>query len=335
MRVLIIHPTNNYNCGDTLTYLGAVSLLAKAVGRENLNLAQFDMTRAAAEPLYLREYDFGRVDVVAMAGAPWLWIDCAQQNKYRILFDARQRFPHARFIALGLGSMFQRHISEHLTNGGKDHFFNSPADCERLTTLYRSFQLIATRDCMARHIFERLGVSCYDTFDSSIFAQSFRRTCKGERAVLFFYDAGRIFGGKFLDFPAHQYLDAQLQWAAENKADIFVNCPEDGEVLTARGIPYEISVDLEYLAEQFCQYNRMLSGRVHMAVLGKLAGIPDVTLLPIDTRYLTATRLGIVPQFVGQPYIHPQDELTFSWEAVEQEEGRLVEMLRNALGVST
>lgn len=101
-------------------------------------------------------------------------------------------------------------------------------------------------------------------------------------------------------------------------------------ILEQKGLDAYLVNNLDCAANILGGFDEVFSARIHMAILAKLVGVPTVTMLPFDTRYLTATRFGIPPTFVGDQgdYPHPDDGRV--WDAVN-ERHELIVAIREAL----
>lgn len=338
-RTLIIHPTGDYNCGDKLTFLGAKSLLTQAAGgSQYVDVLQFDYERAEIESdTYASEYGWRQVDLIVLAGSPWIWNECHKSKKYKILSDACRRWPNAKKIALGLGSSLSHKDFEDVYYGaGAQHDFFKDINCMKsLHDVYSKFDLIVVRDLLAKRIFDELRLSSIDTFDTSVYAyrplsKKFNEhTLPREKKVCFFYDPAHGLSREDLLFSARDYHKKQLDWLEQNDAEIYVNALEDGFILGDR--PYNFSVDAQFLFHYFMQCKEMLSGRVHMAMLGFLAGIPKITVLPVDSRFMTVLKFPIDVEYVGNAFNLPKIEIDKSWDNIFREENRLVKCIQEVL----
>jgi hypothetical protein len=337
LRAIITHPNHDGNCGDLITYYGTKALLTKALGgSQYLDVVQWDEGRAHRElETYTSQFCWGEdIDIIALAGSPWLWHNCHEQSKYRILSDAVKRWPGAKKVALGLGSCFPRNACEYFDLGDFEHFWGE--SIPEVKRLFGQFDYILTRDKLAEDLFDQAGIKARYTYDTSLYSSHIigKRENKGNKKVLFFYDPSKGVSLEALPFRIDDYIDYQLQWAKDNNADIYCNSPGDKERLLERGIQGSFSVDLSFLSSKLVEYDEMLTGRVHMGVLGYLSGIPNITLLPVDSRFMTVLKAGINIHFIGDffPY-ETIDAAKDIWADVQKEEARIVQELKAALEV--
>lgn len=336
-RALIIHPNNDYNCGDQLTFLGAKSLLSKALGgSQNLDVLQFDILRCERESdTYISQYHWGQVDLIVLAGSPWLWNCCEGSIKYKWLIDALARYPEAKVVGLGVGSCFGKNTYQNIRYEKIDnYFFNAPERQIALKKIYDRFNYVLVRDAFAKYILNRCDIQCKYSYDTSIFSYNKIGIGKsvGNKKVLFFYNPLKGLSKNALDFDGEEYNKYQMQWARENNADIFVNDGIEADYLKRHGLESSFSVDLDFMRNKFTEYDAMLSGRVHMAVLGFLAGIQNITLMPVDTRYMTALKFGINLKFIGSEFNSDAVDIASDvWSDIKKQEDIIVKELRNAI----
>jgi len=339
-RALILHANNDYNSGDLLTYWGTKYLLTKALqGAQNLDIVQFDMIRAHdTEPkTYIKEYAWGDIDIIVLAGSPWIWNTCDKSKKYKLLTDALKRWPKAKVIGLGIGSCFSNEVYRNMRQDEVDrYFFNDPTRKQRLHDIYKRFNYILVRDNFAKYILERCNVKSTYSYDTSIFAHHRfgKSKYKGQRKkrALFFYKPDDGISKNCLNFKASEYIQFQLDWAKKYNADIYCNGVGEKIFLEDKGIKASFSVDLDFLSSKFTEYNDLLSGRVHMAILGFMTGIPNITLLPIDTRFMTVLKFGITLKFVGHSFNYsPIKVAPAIWKDINKEEVKIIKGIRNAI----
>ena len=337
-RTLIIHPNDDYNCGDQLTYYGTKSLLTQAVGGSKyLDVVQFDWRRAISERnTYVNEFNWGQIDLIVLAGSPWLWNVCEESDKYKLLFDACKRWPDAKKVALGVGSCFSEKSFNGIYYGPDNYFFNHLPRQIALFELYNQFDVIVVRDLLAKFIFDKLEIETINTFDTSIYSYrtiGLNRISNGNHKVLFFYNPQFGVSAEELEFNNDDYINFQLDWAVKNNASIFVNSLEDIIELNARNIAASFSVDLKFLFAQLSECDELLTGRVHMGILGKLAGVSNITVLPVDTRFLTAAKFDINIHYIGKTYDYPKPTMVPTWENIFSEELNLVNIIKTKLGI--
>ena len=338
-RALIIHENNDMNCGDQITFLGTKSLLTKALGGpEYLDIVQFDFNRAKAEEdNYIREFNWGRIDIVALAGSPWLWHKCGESQKYKFIFDAVERYPKAKKIALGLGSCHSLDMFNRTKENEVSWIFDDDKKCAKTIGVFDDFDYILVRDSFAQIIFYHMGISdikyCTDTsaYAYNFLGRNMSHKSTGKKA-LWFYDPTKGLSRGSLPADPREYIDYQLQWAKDNDADIYYNHVDEGIILRERNIAASFSVDLHYLFGRLACYDEILSGRIHMAILGFLAGVPDITVLPVDSRYLTTLKFGIKHHFIGPDWEHESESIPDNvWKNILQEEKQIVSELNTIL----
>jgi len=336
-RALIIHPNNFYNIGDRITFLGAKALLTKAVGDpKKLDVVQFDMKRALAElDTYVSQYNWGDVDIIALAGSPWIWNTCERTPKYKLIYDAIKRYPNAKKIALGVGSCFSYTTYHNIRYGKNDiYFFNAPERKLILHQLYDKFDYILVRDKFAQWLLEQCNIDSNYTYDTSAYSYKYiqRRNIQGKKKVLFFYDPSKGVSKQSLGCDADEYISYQIDWAKKNKADIYCNCCGGKSTLDKRGVKGTFTVDLDFMSKKFTEYDEMLTGRIHMGVLGFISGIRNITTLPVDTRFMTTLKFGMKPKFIGDEWKYDKEVVEKRiWNDIYKEEQKITNSLRKII----
>lgn len=336
-RALILHPNDFYNIGDRITFLGTKALLTKALGGfDMLDVVQFDMRRSIDEiDTYVSQYNWGDIDIIALAGSPWLWNVCERSDKYKLVFDAFKRYPKAKKVALGIGSCFSRECYHNIRYGQEDIFFFNVEERKLiLNQLYGQFDYVLVRDKFAQWILEQCKIKSNYTYDTSAYAYAYlgKKVNQGHKKVLFFYDPIKGVSNKNLGFNVDRYIDYQIDWAKQNKADIYCNSDGDKNTLDALGVQGTFSVDLDFLSNKFVEYDEMLTGRVHMGVLGFISNVPDITVLPVDSRFMTTLKFGIKQKFIDTKWDYSEEGVSDSiWVDIYKEEKKIVDSLREVL----
>ena len=283
MRVLCIHPNSDYNIGDLMTLWGTKYLMRRAF--DDVEFLQFDTRRAEEEiETYVPQYNWGDdVDVILLAGSPWIGVN-GDDPQRRMVFQALERWPRAAKIALGVGSMMSH------TRMGEGNFTGVHAD------FLACFDLVVVRDILAKQILAEQRIDSVLQYDTSIYARFCLQAAEPVpgRAILVYYDP--LANDVFAHAPAdvwNAHVDYQLAWADSNDADVYVVTSGDKGSLSEKGIPGRFVCDLEWLATRFSTTEKVLSGRVHQAILAKIMGSPQVACLPVDSRFLTVLNIGI------------------------------------------
>lgn len=292
MRVMCIHPRDDYNIGDLMTFYGARYLLRKAFGE--VEYCQFDTRRAEREfETYVPEFNWGgNVDMILLAGSPWLGAN-PDDMKLQWLVQAKQRWPSAKTVALGIGA-FYRHSSivarDYSKPGGEGGEEMGVADC------FRDFSLVVVRDSFAEGFLVSSGVPCMFYYDTSIF--SFQQLWPGKqdrsKDVLIFADPMKADAWDHMPaFVWERYVDYQVRWATRRKAEVYAISSGDQATAQKNLLPSHMVNDLEWMALQLARARHILTPRVHQAILASIMGCPSVGLMPLDSRFLTAMNVGV------------------------------------------
>jgi len=332
MRVLCLHPNNNNNIGDQLTYLGTKYLLKRALG--DIEFVQFDIQRCEREfDTYIPEFDWGPVDLIVLAGSPWVGTTNAG-GKHRMLQQAIQKFPDAKRLGLGLGS-FCSHDS--LMN--REKIFN--ADVAKSLQIFKNFNLILTRDYIAHDVLEFAGVQNVLTFDTSVYAKHYSKgdSKKTDKTALVYYDPFlRDVWSHLSREEWNRYIDYEIEISNKHNPDIFgVSVDERQSAKDHLNKDLHFVADIEWMAKKISTYKTVYSGRVHQAILAKIMGVEEVYIMPVDSRFLTATNVGIpryekcVGRFKEVPVKAPQRTCAELTEALEKEEKVIVVKIQEAI----
>jgi hypothetical protein len=280
-RVLCIHPRNDYNIGDLLTYYGGISLIKQAF--TDVEMLQFDIRRAEEEiDTYVSQYNWGNdINMIMLAGTPWLGIHHGTP-KVQMVEKAIERWPHALKIALGIGAILSpQRIDEW--------------DVEEVCLDYfRAFDLVITRDRYANKILEDAGIRNHYGFDTGSFFKCKKTKVTTSSNILVFYDPFKNHVTPYFEGGVWKtYINFQLQWARTHNADIIAVTSGDQGSLESRGMTSKLVTDIEWLSGVYSKAPAVLSGRVHQALLAKISGCKDVKLIPVDSRHASVSDMGI------------------------------------------
>lgn len=302
MRALVIHPISNYNIGDLLTYRGTQEIL-RAVDPD-IEFLMFDMWRAERElNTYMSEFYWGAVDIIVLAGSPWLWFGLGGSPKYKILSDAIKRFAHIPKIALGIGSCFPLDFLA-LEKVDKEMLLSS-GSYETLVQTLGIFDLILTRDILAQRVLEGIGIESFFGKDTSWYAKSTFYSSQNisKRPLCIFQDPQYSLSKDGLDAAYIEFfLQRQITYIKAIGAEIYTISAEDAYSAKELGFEARYVADLDWMAKHVSNRPAVLSGRVHMALLAHMMGSSNVEVLPLDSRYLT---LAAFPQIsIGRTGYH-------------------------------
>lgn len=329
MRALVIHPISNYNIGDLLTYRGTQEIL-RAVDPD-IEFLMFDMWRAEREiDTYMTQFYWGEVDVLVLAGSPWIWFELENSPKYRILIDAVRRFASVPKIALGIGSCFPL---EYLSvDEAYNEMSRSPESIGYLTSVFGNFDLVITRDPLAQGILERIGLKSFFAKDTSWWAKgTFKRAVVSGRPLCIFQDpryclTKSALGADYIGW----FLQMQVDYAKNNKAEVYAISAEDTYSAQQLGLEARYVADLDWMAAHMCCRPSVLSGRIHMGLLAHMMGSTHVEVLPLDSRFLTlATTSQIGVAYIKEQYFKAAKELSnYSFEINSR---KLIEKIKGAI----
>jgi hypothetical protein len=286
VRALVIHPVSDYNIGDLLTYVGAQEIL-RAVNPD-IEFIFFDMHRAERElSTYTTQFYWGQVDLIVLAGSPWIWFNLEQSPKYKILLEAIEQFSSAKKIALGIGSCFPLRSLDPVKTYNEMLFYSESVPI--LRTVFTQFDLVLTRDSLAQAILNLASVPSLLSEDTSWWARNhFTRRVRSDRSLCIYQDPTFCLSkGDLSDDYIHEFMETQLDFIRYNDAEVFAISAEDTFSANAQGFEARYVADLEWMAAHISERPQVLSGRVHMGVLAKIMGSTNISVLPLDSRVLT------------------------------------------------
>jgi hypothetical protein len=303
MRVLYLHPYKGTNLGDLFTLEGSKYLMTKAIGPHDMLM--IDLSSVEANPdLVFKKYGNEKIDVFVVSGTPWIWDCCTSSKKYKALTNLLELYKDKKKIAMGIGSCYALNaavLSQQIMSEKKKGFI------KELYEVWNKFDLIFTRDTMASKILEHTGVKHFDEICTSSHLKKCIESPKIGKEVapsLIFYNPELGLSRESLDkYFVEDYIFFQLRFIKEYSPNIYTIEPMEYEWLKAHGINSERITDIKRLIEILNNSRFILSGRIHSAIPARMLG-KDVFLMPVDSRYLTTTKLGIIPIFTqGLPYI--------------------------------
>lgn len=335
MKVLYLHPKDGENLGDVFTLEGSKHFITKAIGIHEVIIADLHEIETNIDTI-AEKYSKINIDLLVISGTPWIWDCCTASSKYRGLEKLLAVYKNKKKIALGVGSCFK------LTTNILEEQFNN-LDKENLNmalkNVWQQFDIIFTRDNLASEILDRLEIPHFNELCTSAQLKKYIEVPKVSEfekiPSLIFYNPIYGISRICLDyFFIKDYINFQLTFIKEFTPRVYTIERAEQEWLTQRGITAERIVDMQKLLEILNQSKFVLSGRVHAAIPAQILGI-DTFIMPVDSRYLTATKLGIIPVFTqGMPYynfenLHSNHNIA---EVIENSEKQIIKEIRKLLG---
>lgn len=344
MKILLFHPVKSTNTGDHIILQGTERILKEAFGDVEFIYQEFE-----SSSWKLEKYD---VDLLVVSGTPWFWQQCCASVKYKQLEYVVELYKDVKKVGLGLGSCYT------LTTNILPQFIypSKTSDVDWRKDDYRGiqksfgkFDLLLTRDLVAQKLLETAGIESYETICPAVFAYEGHITAPDLWKPLLIFQNPEVSVSREScdeDFTK-QYVDFQFKLAEKYNMEVRTASPVDSDYLrdvkkfkcereNEGGKPYStwIKNSIE-LFEVLIRHNPVVSCRVHEAIPSRTLG--NLTfILPMDTRFLTATKIGVIPLWT---YGYPLDLLEIQNLDVEEinaltqtkvKEGRLfvVEKLR-------
>jgi hypothetical protein len=303
MRVLYLYPYKGVNLGDNFTLEGSKYLMTKAIG--NHEIIMVDLAEVEGNPdIVFTKYKNIDIDIFVVSGTPWIWDCCTDSKKYKALINLLEIYKDKKKIAMGIGSCYPvsfRILNILCLSQDKKEFI------EELHKVWSQFDLIFTRDTLASKILEIVKIKHFDEICTS--AQL--KQCmilpmenNKKHPSLIFYNPELGLSRESLDrYFIEDYLFFQLRFISEYNPSIYVIEPQDLEYVKNKlGLNVERISDTKRLLEVLNNSTFVLSGRIHAAIPARMLGIESF-IMPVDSRYLTAIKIGVIPIFTqGLPF---------------------------------
>lgn len=298
MKIAILHPVKSTNLGDRIILSGVRELLKTAFGSYDELI--YDLGNAEASDSYIESLE-KNIDLFVLSGTPWLWDKCHQSRKYAVLQKILS-FIHSRKVALGIGScfplasnIFSVYLFQKDANGHWE--ITRQHTREKLKEIFSQFDYVGTRDRLAFHILRAVGVNAFDSICPAAHVK-FPLDLKISRSVK----------------PLLVFLNPWDGVSRESCDDVFLSDfiqfqkwfkeTYNPEVITMDSLDFDWcrgqNWDVEWvktekgLAHAIASASFVVSGRVHAAIPASVWG-KRAFILPWDSRYLTAQRVGVAP----------------------------------------
>lgn len=212
-------------------------------------------------------------NTMAIVGTPWFWDGCHSSAKYSWLENQLDAYPEAKFIAVGIGSCLALRSSIDCLLGGE-----TAEACKRI---WSRFKKITVRDPLTFEFLTAIGIEC--------------KLLPCPSVLYPLPEVGSTPGTElFIDAPC---------WHAgmENERGL-IHAP-GGDRFNYQPGPCDRR-RLDAVLSFFMGYESIVSARVH--ALMPLIGQRTLSIIPLDSRVLTATHLG-VPAWPEEPKLTPLD----------------------------
>lgn len=334
VNVLYVHE-GFANPGDGYVYVGARHCITNsmAVAAE----ASLSLSRRPTDQS-LREY--GTIDVIVVAGAPWFWDQAASSEKLRWLAEIVDRNPRAIKIALGAGSCLLPSLKQMATD---ERFV---AGC--VSKVFSQFDLVIVRDSVAHELLRRRGIDALHMPDPTFFvpaALTPSRSTAGyrpldpnrerKRGMVVATPPTTHFLRKYFAKGTLEEWDGLVQSKVRDGYDLFLWADDDdADYQPYRSIEKKGRLGIanfRQLAEVLQLYSHVVTNRVHAAALAQAFGVPSL-LFGYDSRCLTAQSVGST--VVGPASIFDVGT-TFPLEQRAQLFAQITSRIRDAMAPTT
>jgi len=302
-KIIYLHPINGTNLGDNLTFLGTKYLMEKHFGPHEIIVADLGSLELDPKKFDL-EYKDVEADILCISGTPWIWDECIYSTKYKLLKLFMEKFKDKPKFALGIGSCFPittNTLGIFILDENKEH------SSRKLKEIWLQFDKIVTRDQIATQILKEIGVPAMDGYCTSLHSFGNIKSTpliKKETPLLVYYNPALGVSKISCDYYfVKDYIDFQLRFVKEYNPKVITICPGDRDDAISRGVKATWITEVDVLLNILGEHKFVVAGRVHSAIPAYFLGVPSF-LLPVDTRYLTAVRVGVIPIFTtGLPKI--------------------------------
>jgi len=308
MKILLVFPLHSTNTGDKVILLGTENILKEAFGEVEFSYLGFKNESVNLDIKNISD----DTDLIVVAGTPWFWEACHRSPKYVQLMDIA--CVEIKKVGLGLGSCYPLNTSILKTyiypdmvaveKGGGDW---RHADMVQIQDRFGKFDLLFTRDPVAQELLKTAGLESYETVCPAVFAYKFDKPLVKNKPLLIFQNPVVGISSESCDTDfVKQYIDFQLALMDKYNMEVRTTSPVDSDWLrdVAKlkcereddgGVPYSTWIKTpEELLLVLKQFNPVISCRVHTAIPSRALG--NLTyILPMDTRFLVATKIGVLP----------------------------------------
>ena len=299
-RLLLVHPTTSTNFGDHVILEGVKKLLGGISGAD----FEFDFCNVEEiekDPSCVQKYASDGYHAMIVTGTPWLWDMCNRSNKVQGLKHLLENIS-CKKIALGIGSCYPlttNTLGQFLFQvDGKGRPDPTRQDSLReIKEIYSMFDLIVVRDQIALRVFEEIGIKAHETICPAAFSVDAAENIEaGEtRPLLVFTNPSEGISNESCDSVyTSDFIQFQKWFKETYDPRVVTMCPLDRDWCVGQGWEVEWIQDIKRFEEILMQTSFCISSRVHAAIPATVFGI-DTYILPLDTRYLTAVKVGAQP----------------------------------------
>lgn len=300
-KVLILHPSSSTNLGDHIILAGTKKLLESVI--DPIEFVDCDLIRAEQYESYLAEILKDQFDFFVVSGTPWIWDMCDCSTKYQVLENILSVQPKScKKIAMGIGSCFPfatNAMEVYLYQKDKKGNYDKTRENTRIKIyeLFSQFDLIVTRDRFAFHILRSLDIPAVDSICPAAFAPDFHPTpvIEGARPLLVFTDPQTCISHESCDqLWITDYIQFQKWFKETFDPEIVTGDPLARDWCVGQGWDVTWLRETVKMEEYIAKSSFVVSGKVHAAIPAAVLG-RQAYILPLDTRYLAAIRLGAIP----------------------------------------
>lgn len=303
MKICIFHPFSDQNQGYKMILDGCTDVLHEVIGTD-FEMLSCDTAHSELDLNIVGDYkewkqaltkvlDF-KPDIFVVTGIPWIWDMWEASKKYRIMTELVGLLDKGvKKIAMGIGSclpLAPDSVSLYMLKDGKRKSLKEIFD------LYNSFAFVSSRDSIAQKCFDEASINSLYSISPSCFISIKPVMTDSGKPVLFFHNPleGQS-KGVLDDYYIADYITYQERFIKKYKPEVIVATKEERIWCISSGIENpHLEGDWQNWFPVLSKASFVVSGRVQGAIAAKLMGL-QTYILPTDTRFLAATRIGAEP----------------------------------------
>lgn len=296
-KVLYVHPfgRERWNLGDSVYFFGARELITGAIGEHIVIKGVMEKFKTDNNYINTLPND---IDLIVTTGSPWLQSYFDKNWMSGELLKLVLKYSKVPKVALGLGGC----------SGLNKFYFHRQESLEVTKKIFKSFNLIITRDPLTNQFLHLSRIKAYNLLDTAVFFPMFKfinnlkiKIKDSNKPVMIYFDskAGISQGDynkKEHDLINELYIDIYKKY---NPTVYVMNEPEVG-VAKKYGID-NVKWLWHYrdVLSVLSKASLVISGRVHQATLSVLLN-KKTYIIPYDIRYLCCSSIGAIPIFSSE-----------------------------------
>lgn len=234
------------------------------------------------------------VNLILVCGTPFMWHDFQHSVKIKNTIDIIQHYTNVKVIFIGIGACIEL---DHMDSGG---ILESNNETRCLTHLYNNKNLVITRDVLAYKKLKRIQLNSALLPDPSLWAINlfteavpdqfkFVPNQKTQSTQVWYDPLIGISSVYWHRNPIQlqQYYQRYLNFKDPMKSVYCKTLAERDSAVRILNLEPQIWANPLAVHLTLSKTKRLQTGRVHIALPALSHDIPEIELIPIDSRYLT------------------------------------------------